>query len=205
MALVPVEFIGKARALQKKLTADDANVMAQANRLLFGLRGRTNNHQSLGPGAYSKFAAMWRALPANGRIELSIAAEPKKLTIRETRAIGGRFRFTDWTDDAREWAIVLTDLALFVRPRHFECHHIHAAHVCQHALARRFERGEPSEQSVLADLVDLAKGCPAILTEGGDFSHAAPPFGFWAGSVIDLAIGQTQVRVAGVRTFKPAG
>jgi hypothetical protein len=201
--MVPVEYIGRARALRTALVAQHAAAVAEADRLSVPLRARFALGQTPSPGAFAKVAAAWRdRIPSAGRLGLTINHARTRLTIAETRAAPTEFRFDTWGDGDHETAIVITQTTLAVSARRFEFDEVPAAAVPLHALARRFQRGwHVSDAAICADLSALAVPCVDTLDRGGDFDVPLRD-GRWVGTVTEIDYRGEPVRILVVRSFK---
>src|SRR5712691_10811852 len=138
-APVPVEFIGLARALLRKITSAHPAVEAAADDLLAPFRPRPGWTPMPRHAALRSLAARWRALPAFGRLRLVTSFDSGKLQIVELCVVPCRIEAPTWDDDEPALAIKLTTVA--IKPPEFEEKHLLIAGVGLHALARRFERG----------------------------------------------------------------
>jgi hypothetical protein len=178
---VPVEFIGLARALPRKITSAHPAVEAAADNLLAPFRPRPGFTPMPRHAALRRLAARWRALPALGRLRCVIANDPGHLQIVELRVTPSRVVAAAWSEDEPALAIKLTTIA--IKPPQFEEKHLLIAGVGLHALARRFQRGAPrTDAGVLADLLPVATAYRAIARAKGEFAVPAGG-GRWIGAV----------------------
>lgn len=200
MSLVPVEFVGKARALRNRLVAVDpiaVRAMSRARPLVMAPASRGH----LPPTAVRMAVAVWRdQVPPIGRLAFASDCGARRLRIVEVRACGAGFRLSAWDDEAHEPGVAIRayvlDIDLERRRSAFTAEPL--ASVGLHALARRFERGRrTTDADVLDELVVIA-GFEA----GAGDSFAIPvPTGRWVGHPCDVSHKGNDVLIHAVRSF----
>jgi hypothetical protein len=191
---VPVEWIGRARALRKRIAAAHPNTEATTEALIFPLRPRPDFAPQYGPRMLHLAASRWRALPDLGRLRLVARLEAGKLDLAELRLVPSRIDAARWSEDEPALGVMLRTVA--VAPPTFEEKALLIVGVGLHALARRYERGaDRADRAVLADLLPIAVGYPALIRARGEFAVPVRGGGRWIGAV---SAGDA---VALVRTF----
>ncbi len=194
-AKVPVEFIGRARALRTAMAAADAEFEAAADRLLTPFRPRPGFSPVPRHAHLDRLARRWRALPTAGRLRRVVNSDPGDLQIAELRAAPFAMIFPGW--DADELAITVVLRAVRIAPPDFAESTLNLTAIGLHALARRYQRGtDRRDAAVLADL-PLGRHFGAHVRRGGDFAIPPPRGGRWIGAVMETGGAPLLV----VRTF----
>jgi len=185
---VPAEFTGKARVLHAAIAGEDEPtgrlVAALADRITDRIKQRRNpipRADTLKAVAYA-----WRhTMPPRSRLALDISLERKSLRIHEMRLSSSEYRSAAWDDDNRERGLVIMAIELEAAPFHYQFTTSTLAHISQHAIARRLQRGRGGgEAAVLRDLRALGEAHPGLVDrpDGAEFVVPAGGGG-WRGAV----------------------
>lgn len=147
-----------------------------------------------------KLTAEWKSLNPFGRLRLKIGTDRGVTAIDEVRCCPSAMYAANWTASENTLAIVLYSIC--IEPRAVVKEKVYVlAMVCQHALARRFERGDGrSNLGVLTDLLPLITAWPSTIKQPGDFSIKAGN-GAWRGEVTTLNLDTERMSIMSVRTF----
>lgn len=168
---VPSEFLGRARLLRNRVAAAFAEAEPQMAELLAPLRPRPGFAASPSDRYFRDLARRWRRLPGVGRLRLFAEATAGGLDIVEFRLIPMKITAADWEDDEPALGVgAIVVAARRLKP--LRERRVVLAAVGLHALARRYERGQRDDRSVLADLVALGRD-----VVGGDNADVAVPTG----------------------------
>jgi hypothetical protein len=138
---------------------------------------------------------VWQALPDFGRLGVIAEFADGKLRLADLRCRPVRMKFPNWDSDELALGIKLTKV--ICAPPTFKCEKTLLVDVGMHALARRFERGDRSNATVLSDLVPLLHAYRSAITAGADFEIRASS-GRWRGSISNV---RNWGPVLAVRTF----
>jgi hypothetical protein len=191
---VPVEFIGLARQLIRKITTASPDAKARRETLVAPFRPTPGWQPMPRHTALKRLANRLRTPPALCRLRAVARFDAGELRVVELWAKPARLEHDAWAED--ELALALLVRSITIRPPEFVETNHRIAGLGLHALARRYQRAAPrTDRAVLADLVPLAEGYPSAVAAGGEFEIATPGGGRWVGAV---APGSA---VAIVRTF----
>jgi hypothetical protein len=204
-AHVPVEFIGIARDLVRRLErADDAAVLAMGASAYPLIDRHRREHRTLRTENLADAARHWRLnMPPFGSLGRRIELGRKRLDISETRAAAATMTRKGWAHD--EPGVSLIDHVLVAGPHDVAARVELHANISLHALARRCERDRQhtADDDLFADLRILAEAYPSLAAQprGSEVKLAARR-GSWIGETDDVRnqAGYT-VRIACVRTF----
>jgi hypothetical protein len=201
---VPMQFVGLARQLRDKITAHASAYNRRTGDLLAPLRPRAGftpfpRHERL-----RQLAEQWHAIrsacqlrtiadfdPSTGFRVIEVLVEPAKVTL------------PGWDDADAELALRVMVRHVRIQPPEFRDDEGLCAIVGLHALARRFERGEPrGERAVLDDLLPLGRAfVDAVQADNLEVSVPAGG-GTWKGTImIADSVPNLAVRTLAVRTF----
>lgn len=196
---VPAAYIGMGRELRRQASIAYVQARQGGERLLKPLRPRERFTPMPSHDRLSAIAAAWRSLPAFGRLGLVAAFEDGTLGIAEMRLKPVRMRFNDWDGEDLEPALaVLLRLVRVKPPAYREQEHL-LVDIGLHSIARRFQRGERSNEAVLADIETLAKAHGAAVASGETEFRIATGNGFWLGEITKVR--GLDLPVLAVRTF----
>jgi len=200
--MVPVEYLGKARAFRSALVADHDAAIVMAARLTRPFLARYRMRQPPSGTALAGLAQAWRhRMPSGGRLDLVVAATRSRVSINEVRAAPSKFRFCAWREDAGEPALAIMRATFTVSAGRFESDTLRLASVPLHALARRFQRArDVSDAATRADLAALAVPRPDMLAAGGEFAVPLSD-GQWVGTVAEIEDRGEPVPILAVRSF----
>lgn len=192
-----MEYIGHARELRRKVEREHKRFREEAAALLEPFRPRPGFTPMPSRLHLRRLAHQWRRLPANFRLGCRTDVDRNgRLQIAETRLQASKLRLPFWSDDEPGLSIVLLTVAI-VPPLYAEADATMVA-IGLHALARRFERGEPAEAAVLRDLFPLVQAYPrAVEALAADFPVEVTG-GHWRCTIMTEGEG---ARVLAVRTF----
>ena len=207
---VPIEYVGLARAFRARIADADAIAIKVFQQTSQQLMDRARRHPVPRADILSAVARAWRStVPAFGRLDQRITLKGKWLSISETRCIPQHYRQAEWEDDAREPGVSVVRIGMSIAPRRELALAMYT--LCSaslHALARRYQRGQPTnDDAIIADLHALAAAHERlrVLPEGSGFTVDVAS-GRWLGNVLDIRShdsGVTQ-RVPSARTFVEA-
>ena len=130
----------------------------------------------------ASFIWAWRcALPALGRIGLTISKSRHSVEIVELRASAGENWLEGWDHSASEAALALSRITATVGPARLECRAELRGTSSLHALGRFYQRTHhATDASVLHALAPLAASEPT----SASFTVRAPAGGAWIGEVV---------------------
>jgi hypothetical protein len=202
--MVPVEFVGKARAFRMAVAAAHPAAVAAVDRIAQPLRGQARLRQNPSASGLARTAAAWsNQVPATGRLDLAVKLTTSSLRITETRVGPVEFRFDAWDKGDVETAVVVTRTKLAVAAGRFEFDSVPLAAVSLHGLARWFQRAsDVSDAAILTNLRALASYSSETLLDGGEFAEPAGD-GQWVGVVTEIEDRGEAVPILVVRTFLP--
>jgi len=183
---VPVEYVGLARALWRRLDAEWRTVEPAQIALIERLRERLPRRGFRPKRSISShaFAAQWSALPSLGTLLYGCKNDHGWLRISEVRAIGARLSFEDWGMGEAEPAIALWAIRIAADPQdrvHVETFVL--GDLALHAVARRVQRGvDRSDAAVLRDVAALVTTDNFVTAmRGGEFRLPCASGGSWIG------------------------
>lgn len=212
-ANVPREFLGLARQLRDKLTAQierNENALAAITKPLKEHWNKRPGHK-VRPERLQEAARLWRELPAFGRLgEPRIELRKHALAAAEVRLLTGDLRFDSWHRGPNEASVAAETLVLTCSPKVFSCHIEPLAIFSLHSLARRFERGTRDDpDKVFHDMGVVVQQHAKVLQAGNSEFEINTPTGIcWVGSVVSASFGGEQrpeTRMLAVRTCLVAG
>jgi hypothetical protein len=205
---VPVEYIGRARDLVRRLErSDDIAVVAMAAAAYPLVDRHRKEHRTLRAELLADAARHWRInMPLFGRLDRRIELERKRLRINERRCSAATM-----TD--KRWTVTEPGVSVINHVLHAEPHNVVArvelhAQIGLHALARRYQRDprHTTDDDLFADLLAVADAYPALvpIAPKTEFKIEAK-FGLWIGQVDAVRNqGGYTVKIASVRTFVDA-
>jgi hypothetical protein len=193
--VVPVEYIGRARALRASIAKDEERYLEACDKLIRPLRPRPAWPTDRLPRRYLRQVAQkFILIRSPCRIMTTCKIDDDgKLKITELRASPSELLFPGW--EQTEPSIQLTLYLLESPP--FEERAVVLSEVGQHAIARRYHRGSPNhDTAVLDDLIEIgAEYANAIRNTDTEFQIDTRRGGCW------LAGLSTDQSVIAVRTF----
>jgi hypothetical protein len=203
--MVPAEFIGKARAFRRSVTAGHFDAFETIARIKTPFVQRHRLRQPPTTNALARAAATWRDIPGPGRLALSIKLTKTRLAITETRAGPAEFRFDAWSEGEMETAVLITQTTMTVSAGHLHFEVAPIASVPLHALARRYQRGwTNTETAIRADLLALVVPAADVIDRGDNFAVPVTD-GLWVGGVVAIEHFGEPAAIMVVRTFRDAG
>jgi hypothetical protein len=182
---LPAEFWGQARALWRKVQAEDVACCKRLDEIeaIFLARQRRRKN-SLRPEQVVAIERLWSLMPAAYRVGMPRLRHPKKgLHIAEVRLTAHVAKCDLWAEGTTEHGLALSITSCNWDQRTgYRFDNQPLATFGLHALARRFQRGrDPSETAVLLDLAMLAK---ALMAEAQEHAGRYPvPGGQWRGRI----------------------
>jgi hypothetical protein len=204
MAIVPAEFVGKARALRSRLLAIDLATGPAIDMITKPVVERWRRHPVPRAETLAGLARIWPLhIPSFGLLDRAIDLDKRSLRILELRAGANNFHFAGWRDDAKEPGVSLTAICLEIAPHRFRFDMLTIASVSLHCLSRRYQRGMAiTDADVFADLRSLAQAHGKLdrAQPGEDFTVQVAD-GKWVGSCT-MITGNGPVLMA--RTFLDA-
>jgi hypothetical protein len=199
---VPAEYVGRARALRNRFLEADRTATRAIDAATDRLRLRWQRHPVPRPDDLRDAARAWRlSLPDVGRLELSISNDTRSLMISELRVGASDFRAPDWQLPANEPGVLVQGLQLRVARRQFDFAILPLANVSLHALARRFQRGTPTEATLMMEMLALGHLATTATIPGAEIVLPVPG-GRWVGTVAEVMMRSGKNRVLNVRTYK---
>ena len=179
---VPMEFIGKARALRGRIAANQDHYLSECERIILPLRPRPGWPAPGKPSYLRGLARKYRLLASPCR--LFAEAEVRKrnvLAIYDLYVTASCLRFNGWSINQPSLRVALR----VISTSPFDEFDQVLAEVGLHALARRFERGRDSTVAgVLGDLRVFAVALRrAIRTDDDEFAIPTPSGGRWRGQL----------------------
>jgi hypothetical protein len=191
---LPLEFIGRARALWKLVDSEGKIVRPRQDALIARLEAlappRPGFRRPPRRPTLRAVRAVWRALPGFGRLGLKIDLDgDDRLSIFEFRAVSTRMRMEAWGSEAAdELAVGLLMIEVTFDPkRDLSIRRMPLGDCCHHAIARRYERGlDRRDEAVLRDVFSLAQHFGrGLAADGGcDFEIPAAGGGLWVGELV---------------------
>lgn len=190
---VPVEYLGRARALRRRLGAVAPLVRDDVRGILRPLMLRNEGGGRLPYITMGEAAAAWRALPQRfGQIGRDAARVSGGFDLTMIEMAASAWSFPEWRS-AVERGISIRRILVRVRRGGADLDVRTIASVGLHALARRYQRTRAADDdAVLADLAALAEHA----SEEDEF-RCTVPTGEWIGNL--AAAGGRPVLLA--RTF----
>jgi len=196
-AMVPMQFVGLARDIRRRVDRDALAWGDRADKLLepFKTEGKATRV------ALVRAYHAWRKLPAIGRLgPLTIALDTAGLRIEEIRLYAGQIAIgrQSWSD--HEDVVDIRRVRLDLTQSHCAGDVVLIATVGLHALARRIERGGSAGLTpILDDLRILAESYDRVLAAlPNAFRVPVSSGGHWRGVVMRSPDGRPQLTV---RTF----
>jgi hypothetical protein len=194
---VPVEWIGRARDLIRRIASAYPEAEARRSALIAPFRPHPAIKIFMPKPrqiVLKRLASQLRATSSLCRLRHAVQFYRGRLVVTELWLKGTWLEHDAWTE--REQTLALLARKVEIGPPGFTEANYRIAGVGLHALARRFERGgDRTDATVLADILALIDGYEAAVAAGGEFEIAVPGGGRWIGAV---APGEA---VAIVRTF----
>jgi hypothetical protein len=191
------EYLGKARAMLRRLAVAEANVEREMHRALAPLSRRLARHPVLRSDDLIDARRRWCAIDPTARLCPSSVniSDPRKPEFHDLRAWCSKYRGLDWDAEAgAEDGIAVMSVYAFASHTSMVLHCMPVVVVGLHCLGRRFQRSPTSfatEATVLAEIGELAIRGPDGM-EGGEFAFPVPG-GEWRGHVIESKDNQTVV------------
>lgn len=178
MSQVPVEFIGRARDLRRRIEKDWQRAAPRIEAMLGPLRPRPG-FKPVPRHAYMRdLMRRWKALPRCGRIRFAAKFSQGKMHIGELRAVPARIVDTDWAEDELGLGLMLM-LINAAPPADLTEAYVTPIIVGQHALSRRYERGiDRSDKAVFEDLHAIMRHYEK---DSRGFNVITPSGGNWVG------------------------
>ena len=184
--VVDREWVGRARALWRRLEAEYLIVRAAQDQLIaaverLGHRRRGFRRLPIAE-TLRTVASRWRALPAETRLgPLKLSQTGKKLSLAEVRVVPSRMKMESWSESELVLGLSLIQIdygdQIIVSRKPL-------GDASLHAVARRYQRGtDRSDKAVLRDLLELACAFPERAIAGGDFRIATRD-GYWLGELV---------------------
>jgi hypothetical protein len=180
---VPIEFVGRARALRDKILRAEIGYAAMCDKIIAPLRPRPAWPTDRVPLPFLKRVGnAFGKLRSPARVMTSVEiTKDGRLKIQDLRASGSTLTFPGW--EMHEPSIRLALVMLESPP--FEERAIDLAEIGQHAIARRFQRGQPATDSaVIDDWIEIgAYFSDAIRTTASSFEISTRRGGCWRGGL----------------------
>jgi hypothetical protein len=164
---VPVEFLGQARLFRRAVVAADERINAALPAITAPLERRLAAHRTLRREQVPDVLRAWRTRISD-ELTLDRVERPYRdgVIVGELRPVGSRWLTERWADAAWQPGVTLTWLVLSTADRRVRVRTRPAVQLLQHALARRFERGDGrTVPLVVRDLRALAAAAP---TDAGE-------------------------------------
>jgi hypothetical protein len=209
-ARVPIEHVGRARDLRRRLLAVDPLVEAGIRAVQRPLDRRLKNHPVLRRDGLQGAMRGWDNLPRFGRLASAVdIADIGNPHFVQLRCVPAMVHLDHWREPQPGVAIVV--LGVVVRDRRTVLVVRDQAAASLHSLARRYQRGrDTSDIAILAELGEAA----LLHRPQGDRFGIAVAEGSWLGHVediddrrllmLDTFVGDTGKRRAGKAAASPA-
>ena len=175
---VPVEFIGRARAIRAKLIEGDEYYATEIAKIVSPLIARRQRYprRQQRPQDLIDIARAIAKLDVN-RVRWYFDAPAKRqLVISDYRASSSDWMDERWDDPRWQGGIAVTKFTLSVTD-HIEAGSVVICNIALHGLARFLER------SPRTDMISLREELAPLITSEARF-HVPTPLGFWYGAVI---------------------
>jgi hypothetical protein len=178
---VPIEYIGRARALREKISKDEIRYSTACNGIIAPLRPRQAwPTDRVNRNFLSKLARAYAALRSPCRLLTTCqVTNDGGLKISDLRAAASTITFPGWAVD--EPSIQISYYQIEAAP--FAERSLTMAELGQHSIGRRFQRGRPNtDDSVLDDLVEILGGfANAMRNSDVEFAIPTRSGGRWLG------------------------
>jgi hypothetical protein len=204
--IVPVEFIGLARDLIRRVDRGDDLARTVADRIWAGVKASNRAHGR----TLADAAATWqRTMPETGCVSRHVVLGKHSLTIEELRLLPGEFRFCHWEGEEREPSVQLTTITLTCGRKRSEIHTLALAHVSLHGLARWYERtrdrSDRAFYTAMRTVAAEAETLAASDVAASDGFEIHDTTGRWVGRLAKITPcpDAPSGRIIAVRTFIP--
>jgi hypothetical protein len=179
---VPIEFVGRARALRDRIAREQGRYGAAVEKLIKPLRPRPAWPPPTAPKYFRRLAAALRAAASGSICSLFSEVEAgKRLSISDLVVTAETLLLPGWTEP--EPALRVTLHIVEAKPYAYSA--LPMGMLGLHALARRFQRGRPNgDDDVLQDLkCFLGAFRRAIRTTDEEFRIETASGGAWLGAL----------------------
>jgi hypothetical protein len=149
---VPREYLGHARELRNRVLVADAEIVPAMLATAEPLLVRLIRHPILRREQVAGAIRDWRArMPEHFRIgSISVSRDRKLFSISERRISAHALRLKGWDDYEPGLSVIQSGFCIF--DGELKTIQTTPGLASLHAVARRYERGDRSDESVLADL-----------------------------------------------------
>jgi hypothetical protein len=201
---VPVEYIGLARDLIRRVDRQDDKVRAVLCVCSLPLIGRKRRRQTLRSENLAEAARHWRMeMPVFGRLgEQRLGLGPKHLHLEQIRLVAASKQRQEW--NRSEDGLSLSRVVIRADDHHIDTRISVLVNVSMHALGRRYERGGArTDDTVMADLQALTTAYPDTIRRplDSEFKISAGS-GFWIGTTEMVRNqGGYRIPIMSTRTF----
>jgi hypothetical protein len=201
MAVVPAEFTGLARVFRQAVVARDHAVQSALASITAPLVERYRRKPTIRKEMLQDFLRAWsERVSDHYTLDEDVTITRDTLVVRTLRVIAGKGKADGWEQPEWQDGISLAHVTVSARSREVRLSVEPYAHLLQHAVARRIERGQGRDATaVLRDLKTMgdalttdAVAVPAeIECEGGR----------WIGDVKIVCHGDRKRRLYEAKTF----
>lgn len=179
---LPVEFVGLARNLRRKLVASSEASRVAVDQVLAPLHRELDRRLTMRAETVAGAMRAWRhTMPGENRVSLDITMRSGRAHIHQICFLASELSRPHW--NGWEPGVVLTELDVTLDRRRGDMAERDLAAFSLHAMARRFQRSssaaERTDAAVLRDMAALAVHDPDTMPEG-EFSLPAAN-GCWVG------------------------
>lgn len=200
---VALEYIWRAKDFRDRLTEAHASYYRASERLIEPFRPRSGAPPRRAPKHLRRLAASWLRLRRFGRLRCIADVNAGVLQICETFLVAGSLSLPGWHEAAAELGVYLILRRIVIAPPHYHEQVVPMAAIGLHAVARRFQRGEPNDAAVIADINPLGLSYPDCVRSAGEF-RVAVPGGEWVGTVMLARLDQRPILSVRTYTARPA-
>lgn len=154
---IPVEFVGRARDLRRRVEKEWRCFDPGAENLLAPFRKWPGFRPVPTKSMLNRLAHNWKRLPNFGRLRLHTRFESGHLQIAEVRCMPAKIVANGWDSDEPALGLMVASISI-KPPDDLHEAYIVPAIVGLHALSRRFERSfARDDKAVFDDLVTIVR------------------------------------------------
>ena len=189
MRSVPVEHIGRARDLWRRLGAERAELLRAFDTVLRPVTMQEARGKLPWPLMHQTARAWQQTAPSFGRLDCTLRRVPGGIDVNELRISAKVLSHTFW-GEGRGPGVAVYRFSLELRRGGMDFALRSIANVSLHAVARRMQRAASTDDAVLGDFAALA----GEQTGFGEFLCRCPSGGGWLGEVaVDMDNGRAPV------------
>jgi len=187
MPAVPAEYLGQARLFRQAVLIADRRVQAAFPTITAPLIERYRRKPTLRKQQMQDFVRAWQQRVGDEfTLVRRVSVTPEELLVDELRAATSKEKKEDWEQSEWQAGISVVRVTASAKDREVKLDVQPWAHLLQHSLARRFERGMGRDAaSVVRDLRTMAETLLAYASAGAGLAPAEIECleGRWVGAV----------------------